>query len=173
MTVRIEDIPEHYLGAGRISETSKFIIVDDGNAFPIKILVGLVCRTFRNGDYTRQTEVLRVPNPALHRAHLVITTNITVTKFNVIKNRLGSDNHGDIEPLVFLNRNLDELIRPYLQNPTIYDILAVKAEIIKALAMITGESFCYVNHKWLTERDMYIQNHLIRYKPLKHKFVNA
>jgi hypothetical protein len=172
MRITIEDIPNPpFLMRGGISETSKFVVIDDGNQFPIKILVGVSYQTFHNAD--QQTEGIRTPNMALHRAHLVITTNITVTKFSVPKNRYGSNSDFDVEPLVFLNRTLDELIRPYLQNPTIYDIVAVKAEIIRVLAMITGENFHYVNHKWLTEREMYIHNNLIRYKSLKHKFVNA
>jgi hypothetical protein len=173
MTVRIEDISNPpFLGRGGISETSKFVVIDDGGSRPIKILVGTTHRTFRNTNGV-DTEMIRTPNKNVFEADLVIATDIVVRKFNIIKNRYGRNEGGDIVPYYFLNRTLDELIRPLLQNPTIYDIQYVKAEIIRVFAMITGEQFWYVDNKWLTARDMYTNNYLIKYKPLKHKFVNA
>ena len=175
MTVDIEDIPNPpFLGRGGVSETSKFVVIDDGGSRPIKILVGTTYRTFRNGDFNQQveTEMIRTPNENLYKADLAISTDITIRKFNVIKNRHGRDG-GDMVPYYFLNRTLDELIKPFLQNPTIYDIQYIKSEIIRAFALITGENFYSVGGKWLTMRDFYTHHYLIKYKPLKHKFVNA
>jgi hypothetical protein len=172
MRVTIENIWNRF--ASRNVPEAKFVVIEQDNQRPIKILVRVTYKTFRNGDFNQQVECDMIHGGVkpLHEADLAISTNILVNKFNVIKNRYGSDS-SDRVPYYFLNYTLDELVRQLLTNPTIYDIQYVKVEIIRAFSMITGESFHYVGGKYMTMRDLYIQNNLIKYKTLKHKFVNA
>jgi hypothetical protein len=172
MRVTIEDIWNRY--TNRYTREVKFVVIEQDNQRPIKVLVGVTYRTFRNGDFNQQVEcdMIHGGTQPLYEADLAISTNITVSKFNVIKNRYGREG-GDMVPYYFLNRTLDGLIEKLLTNPTIYDIQHVKAEIIRAFAMITGESFHFVGGKFMTMRDLYIQNNLIKYRTLKHNFVDA
>ena len=178
MQVSLEPI-YHPLQRDRVSNTSKWVVINNGDASQIiKILVATTYRSFRsifhftyNNDL-EEYEAIRTPDRNLHQAHLVITTDILLREFNVIKNRYGSDRNGSMTPDYFLNTYLKRVIGE-MGYTNQYEVSLIMHGIIGALSFVTGEPIQFVNGKYKTMRDLYYEKNLIRYKQLKHNFLDA
>jgi len=168
--VTIEPI-YHPIYRDRIQEGAKWLVINKGDASPIiKILIATTFRSF-NGDLV-EVQAIRGGQRNLYEAHLVITTDILLREFNVIKNRYGSDRNGSMTPDYFLNTHLKRLIGE-MGYTNQYGVSLIIHGIIGALSFITGESIQLVNGKYKTMRDLYYEKNLIKYKQLKHNFLDA
>lgn len=174
MQVSLEPI-YHPLQRDRISNTSKWVIINNGDASSIiKILVAATYTSFRinNSGHNEEYEAIRTPDRNVYQAHLVITTDILLREFNVIKNRYGSDRNGSMTPDYFLNTYLKRVIGE-MGYTNQYEVSLIMHGIIGALSFVTDEPIQFVNGKYKTMRDLYYEKNLIRYKQLKHNFLDA
>jgi hypothetical protein len=155
-----------------ISEHSKWVIIEDDFHYgPVKILIGTTYRTFNHANGLSDMGV-RTPQKSLHEAHIVITTDFVLREFNVIKNRYGSDGYRGMTSDHFLNFHLDVVIKSMgYSNP--YEIELIKHAIVSAICMVTDETITLVGGKFKTMRDLHLEKNLIKYRTLKHNFVNA
>jgi hypothetical protein len=72
----------------------------------------------------------------------------------------------------FLNFHLDVVIKSMgYSNP--YEIELIKHAIVSAICMVTDETITLVGGKFKTMRDLHLEKNLIKYRTLKHNFVNA
>ena len=179
MRITIEDI-RHPLQAERISDTSKFLVIEEGYN-KVKILIAQTYRTFRNGDFQQMGDMigLRTPTKSIYEAHLAISVDILVRNFRIVKNRYGGDYPDrDISSDFFLNNTLSSLCRQILGTVknvfSEYEVRWLMAEIILVISAITGEMIFSIDGKWKTGRDMYLdKNIFIKRKTYKHNFVDA
>ena len=159
-----------------ISPSSKMLIIDEYTAnpnvrsvAPIKILIGT---TYRNMGYGNAEVMRTTPNQYIYEASLVITTDIMARNFSIIKNRYGENCTG-ITSELFLNRKLKEIVNQMVVDSD-YVIENIVTSIIQVIAVITGEPIFFINGKWKTHRDMWLdRNVFIKRRTYKHNFVDA
>jgi len=153
------------LRLNEISTTSKWVIIkDDFHHHPVKILVGITHRNLRrNGTIAYES---------IRSAHIIITTDFSLREFSVIKNRYNPCIPPAHNVDYFLNTHLNNVIRS-IGYTNIYEIELIKHSIIGALSMITGELIVLDQGKYKTMRDLHIEKNLIKYKSLKHNFIDA
>jgi hypothetical protein len=163
MNVRIENIQNPFSGR---DTNSKFIIIET-NGITQKVLVGLTQREARGYGYDCHS--VSTPNKALHEATLVITTDYLLRRFNVVKNRYGSNDICGMNSKEFLNTELPRLIKSmgYI-NP--YYTSSIETTIIQAISMITDEPIYLVGGQYKTHRDLH--SGIIKFRSLTHSFVH-
>lgn len=171
MQVSLEPI-YHPLQRDRISNTSKWVVINNGDASQIiNILVATIHRNLRRDGSLAYTSI-RTPDRNVYQAHLVITTDVLLREFNAIKNRYGSDGNGSMTSDYFLNTHLKRVIGE-MGYTNQYEVSLIMHGIIGALSFVTGEPIQFINGKYKTMRDLYYEKNLIRYKQLKHNFLDA
>jgi len=160
-----------------ISPSAKMLIIDEyianpnvRSVAPIKILIGTAYRDIGNGLHEQAMRA--TPNQYIYEASLVIATDITARNFSIIKNRYGENCTG-ITSELFLNRKLKEIVNQMVVDSD-YVIENIVTSIIQVIAVITGEPIFFINGKWKTHRDMWLdRNVLIKRRIYKHNFVDA
>lgn len=179
MRITIEDI-RHPLQRERISNTSKFLVVEEGSS-RVKILIAQTYRTFMNGDFRHVggSMGLITPDKNLYEAHLAIGVDILVRNFRIIKNRYGIDYPDrNISSDVFLNDTLwllcHRILRIVKPIYSEYEVRLLMAEIISVVTTITGEMIFFIDGEWKTSGSMYLdKNIFIKRRTYKHNFVDA
>lgn len=187
MRITTENIRHPGLQRERISDTSKFVVVEGESNNKVKILIAQTYRTFRNGDFQQMGDMsafngliigLRTPDKSIYEAHLAISVDILVRNFRIVKNRYHNCLDSDISSDVFLNDTLwllcHQILRIVKPIYSEYEVRQLMSEIISVVTTITGEPIFFINGKWKTHRDMWLdRNVFIKRRTYKHNFVDA